>query len=88
MLKLLILYILLMNALGLLLMIVDKSRSRKRMRRISEANLFTVAVLGGSPAILFSMLVIRHKTRHKKFSIGIPLILAAQIIILLYLLVK
>ena len=88
MLKLLILYILLMNALGLLLMIVDKSRSRKRMRRISEANLFTVAVLGGSPAILFSMLVIRHKTRHKKFSIGIPLILAAQIIILLYFLVK
>ena len=84
MLKLIIMYLLLMNALGLLLMIVDKSRSRKRMRRISESNLYTVAVLGGSPAILFSMLVIRHKTKHKKFTIGIPLILAAQILFVIY----
>ena len=88
MLKLFIMYLLLMNALGLLLMIVDKSRARKRLRRISEANLFTVAALGGSPAVLFSMLVIRHKTKHKKFTVGIPLILSTQVLLLIYLIIK
>ena len=77
-------YLLLINALGMLLMIVDKSRARKRLSRISEINLFTVAFLGGSFGILFTMIVIRHKTRHKKFSIGLPLIIVCQIALLVY----
>ena len=77
-------YLLLINALGMLLMIVDKSRARKRLSRISEVNLFTVAFLGGSFGILFTMIVIRHKTRHKKFSIGLPLIIVCQIALLVY----
>ena len=85
MLKLLIYYLLLMNALGMILMITDKSRARKKMRRISEANIFMIAVMGGSPAIIFSMLYLRHKNRKKKFSVGLPLILTAQILCGLYL---
>ena len=77
-------YLILINALGMLLMIVDKSRARKRLSRISEINLFTVAFLGGSFGILFTMIVIRHKTRHKKFSIGLPLIIVCQIALLVY----
>ena len=77
-------YLLLINALGMLLMIVDKSRARKRLSRISEVNLFTVAFLGGSFGILFTMIVIRHTTRHKKFSIGLPLIIVCQIALLVY----
>ena len=77
-------YLLLINALGMLLMIVDKSRARKRLSRISEVNLFTIAILGGSFGILFTMIVIRHKTRHKKFSIGLPLIIVCQIALLVY----
>lgn len=77
-------YLLIINALGMLLMIVDKSRARKRLSRISEVNLFTIAILGGSFGILFTMIVIRHKTRHKKFSIGLPLIIVCQIALLVY----
>lgn len=77
-------YLLIINALGMLLMIVDKSRARKRLSRISEVNLFTIAFLGGSFGILFTMIVIRHKTRHKKFSIGLPLIISCQIALLVY----
>ena len=77
-------YLLIINALGMLLMIVDKSHARKKMRRISEINLFTIAFLGGSFGILFTMIIIRHKTRHKKFSIGLPLIIACQIALLVY----
>ena len=79
-------YLILVNALGVLLMSVDKSRARKRMRRISQINLFTVAIIGGSFGELFAMVTLRHKTRHKEFTIGLPLILAAQILACLYLL--
>ena len=77
-------YLFIINALGMLLMIVDKSRARKRLSRISEVNLFTIAILGGSFGILFTMILIRHKTRHKKFSIGLPLIIVCQIALLVY----
>ena len=77
-------YLIIINALGMLLMIVDKSRARKRLSRISEVNLFTIAILGGSFGILFTMILIRHKTRHKKFSIGLPLIIVCQIALLVY----
>ncbi|MBR5570725.1 MAG: DUF1294 domain-containing protein [Oscillospiraceae bacterium] len=84
MLPLSFMYLIIINALGMLLMIVDKSRARKRLSRISEVNLFTIAILGGSFAILFTMILIRHKTRHKKFSIGLPLIIVCQIALLVY----
>lgn len=85
MLKLFIFYLLLINALGLLLMIADKSLARKRMRRIAEINFFMVAFLGGCAGIIFAMVVVRHKTRHKTFTIGLPLILALQILLFLFL---
>ena len=85
MLKLFLMYLILINALGMLLMIVDKQRARKKLRRIAEVNLFTVAIMGGSAGTIFAMLTIRHKTRHPKFTIGMPLILAAQILLVLYL---
>ena len=84
MLPLSFMYLIIINALGMLLMIVDKSRARKRLSRISEVNLFTIAILGGSFGILFTMILIRHKTRHKKFSIGLPLIIVCQIALLVY----
>ena len=77
-------YLFIINALGMLLMIVDKSRARKRLSRISEVNLFTVAIIGGSFGMMVSMILIRHKTRHKKFSIGLPLIIAFQITMCIY----
>ena len=78
--EILILYLLLINALGFLLMLVDKYKARKHLWRIPEATLMGVAALGGSLGSLGGMYAFRHKTRHPKFYIGIPLILALQIL--------
>lgn len=78
--KLLLAYLLIINAAGLLLMLTDKWKARKNRRRIPEATLITVAALGGSTGILLGMYLFRHKTLHPKFTLGIPLILALQIV--------
>jgi uncharacterized membrane protein YsdA (DUF1294 family) len=75
----LILYFLTINALGFLLMLVDKHKARKNRWRIPEATLMGVAVLGGSIGSLIGMYTVRHKTKHLKFTIGIPLILILQL---------
>ena len=78
--KLLIFYLLIINALGFILMLVDKIKAKKNLWRIPEATLFLVAAIGGSVGSLFGMYTFRHKTKHIKFIVGMPLILAAQII--------
>lgn len=74
-LKVLLVFLLLMNALGFLLMCWDKHLAKKHRRRIPEATLMWVAALGGSIGSLIAMYLVRHKTRHPKFYIGIPLLL-------------
>lgn len=77
--KLVLLYFLIINAIGFTLMLADKQRARKKLWRIPESTLLTAAALGGSIGSLLGMYVFRHKTRHLKFSLGIPAILAVQI---------
>ena len=76
--KLLLYYLLLINAAGFLLMLVDKWKAKKNRWRIRESTLLLVAALGGSVGSLAGMYLFRHKTQHLKFTLGIPLILAAQ----------
>lgn len=71
-------YLLIINALGFLLMLVDKVKARKNKWRIPEKTLMGVSALGGSIGCLVGMYTVRHKTQHPKFTIGIPLILALQ----------
>ena len=78
-------YLCIINAVGLLLMIVDKDLARKKRRRISEANLLTVAFAGGSLGSLIGMVMVRHKTKHAKFTIGIPIALCLHILLLVWL---
>lgn len=78
--KLLLSYLLLINAAGFLLMLVDKWKAKKNRWRIRESTLLLVAALGGSVGSLAGMYLFRHKTLHLKFTLGIPLILAAQCI--------
>ena len=78
--KLLSFYLLIINALGFLLMLVDKWKARKNRWRVRESTLLLIAALGGSVGSLLGMYLFRHKTRHLKFTLGIPLILAAQCI--------
>lgn len=75
-------YLLLINAAGFLLMLIDKRKAKKRKWRIPEKTLLTVAALGGSIGSLAGMYLFHHKTRKPKFSVGIPSILIAQCICL------
>lgn len=79
-------YLLAMNVIGFLSMLIDKYRAVHHLWRISEKMLFLFAVLGGSLGSYIGMHAAHHKVSKKKFSIGIPLILILQILILTYLL--
>ena len=87
MLYILILYLILINAAGLLLMRRDKSAARKSAWRTPEATLMRIALAGGCFGIYLGMRLFRHKTQHLKFSLGVPLIMAAYILLLTALLV-
>ena len=75
----LLIYLLILNAVGFLLMLIDKKKAQLGRWRIRESTLMTVAVLGGSIGSLMGMKLFRHKTKHLKFILGIPVILALQI---------
>jgi len=74
-------YLLAVNALGLLIMHHDKYLARNKKWRVAEKTLLGIAVIGGSVGCLLGMYSARHKTRHLSFTLGIPLILAVQIVI-------
>lgn len=71
-------YVIVINLLAVILTVFDKYRAIRHGWRVKEATLLLVAALGGSPAMLLTMLLIRHKTRHVKFMLGIPLIMVVQ----------
>lgn len=81
---LLCLYLLIVNAAGLLIMLADKEKAKKHLWRIPESTLLTVAALGGSIGCYAGMRVFHHKTRKPKFYIGIPVIFAVQLLIAAY----
>ena len=74
-------YLILINVLGLVFMLADKRRAKKNRWRIPEARLMAVALLGGSLGILLGMHLFRHKTKHLKFAIGVPVIFAVQVVL-------
>lgn len=80
--KFLILYLLLINAIGFLIMLTDKQKAQKNIWRIPERTIFTLAILGGSIGIICGIYLFRHKTKHKRFTVGIPIISTLQILIL------
>ena len=79
-------YLVLVNAAAFVLMLSDKQKAKKGAWRIPERTLLSIAALGGSAGAIAGMYLFRHKTRHLQFKIGLPLILAVQV--LLYLALK
>lgn len=73
-------YLLIINALGLFLMHIDKQKAIKSQWRIPEKILIGAAVLGGSMGCIAGMRLFRHKTKHSVFRIGLPVILSLQIV--------
>ena len=77
----LILYLIIINAVGLILMLMDKRAARKSAWRIPERRLMNIALSGGCFGIYAGMLLFRHKTKHPKFSIGVPVIMVFYILL-------
>lgn len=86
--KYFLLYLLLINAAAFVLMLVDKVKAKKNRWRISERTLMLSAALGGSVGALLGMYTFRHKTRHIKFTLGVPAILIAQLSLAAWLILK
>mgnify|MGYP004597546517 CR=1 FL=1 len=83
--ELVVLYLLLFNVLGLLLMYLDKHFARRHLHRIPESVLMMSAVVGGSIGAWCGMYLFHHKTRKPKFYLGIPTILFIQIALAIWL---
>ena len=76
-------YLIGVNVLTFLVFGIDKLKAKKGKWRISEATLLLLAIIGGSIGAWLGMKVWHHKTMHKKFKYGIPLILVLQIALLI-----
>lgn len=72
-------YFALISLISVIVTVYDKWAAKHRpQKRIRESSLLALSLIGGSAAMLATMLIIRHKTRHAKFMVGIPLMIAAQ----------
>jgi len=80
-----LIYLILINAAAFLCMLIDKQKARKMRWRIPESTLLLLAAVGGSLGIYVGMQLCRHKTRKAKFFVGVPVILAVQVMALLLL---
>lgn len=78
-------YLLLINIVAFFVCREDKILSKKHKKRISEKNLFVLAMAGGSIGLFLGMRLFRHKTLHKRFSLGVPFILFVQVVLYVYL---
>lgn len=78
-------YLAIISIIAIIITVKDKISAKIDKRRTPEMKLLLISALGGSVAMLLTMLLIRHKTKHLKFMIGIPLIIALQAVALYYL---
>ena len=83
--KLILYYFIVINAAAFLLMLADKFKARRGLWRIPERILLGSAALGGSLGALAGMYLVRHKTQHWRFTVGIPFMLALQAIGIIWL---
>ncbi len=81
-------YLLAINAVAFFSYGIDKLKARKGWWRIPEATLLLLAIIGGSIGAWLGMKVWHHKTMHKKFRYGLPLIILLQLSAVLYFLVR
>lgn len=75
--------------IGIILTVYDKFASKRRLRRVPENALFAFAIAGAAFPMLIVMRLIHHKTRHRKFMLGLPAVILIQfIVVILYFISK
>ncbi len=80
------LYLIFINVVAVIICIIDKLKAKIDGWRVSEKTLFIVSAIGGALGMYITMQLIRHKTKHKRFMIGLPVIILVQCALLIYLL--
>ncbi len=74
-------YLMFINLIAVIVTAYDKFSAVKKRRRVREKFLFLISLLGGSLGMYVTMLLIRHKTRHLKFMLALPVLLIIQLIV-------
>ena len=82
--QLIVIYLVAINVVTFFMYGIDKWKAKRSKWRIPEATLLGMAVIGGSIGAWLGMRVWHHKTMHKKFQLGIPLIIVAQIALMIW----
>ena len=76
-------YFIAVSVIGALVCIYDKLAAPRGWKRVPERTLFFWALIGGGPGVYLTMLLIRHKTLHRSFMLGIPASMVFQIVIII-----
>ena len=84
----LVIYLVIINLVLFTAMAVDKRKAKRDKRRVPEATLFLMALLGGSIGGIAGMYTFRHKTKHMSFVIGFPAILLLELALAVFIIVK
>ena len=82
--KYILIYFLIINLIGLLIMYIDKKRAKKGKWRIPEKTIFIVTILGGGIGTITGMYLFRHKTKKIEFTFGLPFITILEIVWIIY----
>ncbi|MBQ8187348.1 MAG: DUF1294 domain-containing protein [Clostridia bacterium] len=77
-----VIYLCVISLIAVIVTVADKVKAKRGKWRVPEATLLLISAMGGSVAMYVTMHTIRHKTKHIKFMLGIPLILVFQLVIL------
>ncbi len=85
--KNIIIYFIIINLIGFLIMYIDKQKAKKGHWRIPEKTIFLITLLGGGIGTIIGMYTFRHKTQKMNFVIGLPVITILEIIAIIYFIV-
>lgn len=83
-----IIYFFIINIIAFFAMWIDKSKARRGSWRIKESTLFTLVLLGGGIGGIAGMYLFRHKTKKLYFTVGFPVILICEIVLIVYAIIK
>ena len=84
----LVIWLVLINFVLFLTMAIDKAKAKRDKRRVPEATLFLMALLGGSIGGIAGMYCFRHKTKHMSFVIGFPAILVLELALVIFIMLR
>lgn len=81
--KIILIYLMIVSIIGVILTIYDKRASKHSARRVPEKTLMLFSAIGAGLPMYLTMHFIRHKTKHNKFMIGIPVIMIFEALVII-----